>query len=83
MLGINIFASGGLAPGYSGAGMNPALCFGAAVAADAAAPGEEQNMQGLWIRFVGPMVASIAHGLLYVTVPPHHHDLYHDHEKAS
>ncbi|PYH84605.1 aquaporin [Aspergillus uvarum CBS 121591] len=47
--------------GYIGASVNPARCFGAYVASEF--PGYH------WIHWVGPLAASVAHGLVYFVDP--------------
>jgi glycerol uptake facilitator-like aquaporin len=49
-------------PGYGGAGLNPARCFGVFVGSRF--PGYH------WVHWVGAFVASIGHGLVYFVVPP-------------
>ncbi|KAJ5215684.1 MIP transporter [Penicillium cinerascens] len=48
--------------GYAGASINPARCFGVYVATSF--PSYH------WIHWVGPVVASIGHGIVYYVVPP-------------
>ncbi|KAJ5648635.1 hypothetical protein N7490_005007 [Penicillium lividum] len=48
--------------GYSGASVNPARCFGVYVATTF--PSYH------WIHWVGPLAASIGHGIIYFVVPP-------------
>ena len=89
ILAMNIFVSGGIAleDGYTGAGMNPARCFGPAIAT-----GEwvcvrlfllfnkmRFNLKfqhGQWVYWVGAIIASIIHALLYILVPPNHRNEY-------
>lgn len=49
-------------PGYGGASLNPARCFGVFVGSRF--PGWH------WIHWVGPTAASILHGVIYFLVPP-------------
>lgn len=49
-------------PGSGGAGLNPARCFGVFVGSRF--PGWH------WINWVGPLAASILHGIIYFIVPP-------------
>ncbi len=49
-------------PGYGGAGLNAARCFGVFVGSRF--PGWH------WVHWVAPFVASIFHGLVYFLVPP-------------
>ncbi|KAI1618522.1 aquaporin-like protein [Exophiala viscosa] len=49
-------------PGSGGAGLNPARCFGAFVGSRF--PGWH------WIHWIGPLGASILHGIIYFVVPP-------------
>jgi hypothetical protein len=59
-----IFIGGGIVPGYSGPIMNPARCFGPAVAMNA--------FEGQLIYWLGPLSASILTAVLYWAVPPQH-----------
>ncbi|ORX89975.1 aquaporin-like protein [Basidiobolus meristosporus CBS 931.73] len=63
-LGLNIFVSGGLTPGFGGAGANPAKFLGLAVAAN--------NYQQHWIPWIAPLLACIVQGAIYWVAPPHH-----------
>ena len=49
-------------PGYGGAGLNAARCFGVFVGSRF--PGWH------WVHWVAPFVASIFHGIVYFLVPP-------------
>jgi len=49
-------------PGSGGAGLNPARCFGVFVGSHF--PGWH------WINWVGPLAASMLHGVVYFIVPP-------------
>lgn len=49
-------------PGSGGAGLNPARCFGVFVGSRFPA--------WHWINWVGPLAASILHGIVYFIVPP-------------
>lgn len=59
-----IFIGGGIIPGYSGPIMNPARCFGPAVAMD--------NFEGQLIYWFGPLTASVLTAVIYWAVPPQH-----------
>lgn len=48
--------------GYGGAGLNPARCFGVFVASRF--PG------WAWVTWIGPLAASLFHGIIYFLVPP-------------
>jgi glycerol uptake facilitator-like aquaporin len=63
-LGLVSFSSSGVAPGYSGAGMNPARCFAFAIA--------RRDLKFNWIWWVGPALGGLLLALLYNTVPPFH-----------
>lgn len=63
-LGMLIFASSGLAPGYTGAGMNAARCIGSA-----AASGEWKHH---WVYWLGPVIAVVVHTIIYKLAPPTH-----------
>jgi glycerol uptake facilitator-like aquaporin len=54
--------------GYGGAAMNPSRCLGPAIAM--------YNLDNMWIWWVAPFFAAMAHGVLYILVPPHHESLY-------
>ncbi|KIX01814.1 uncharacterized protein Z518_09541 [Rhinocladiella mackenziei CBS 650.93] len=49
-------------PGFGGPGMNPARCFGVFVGSRF--PGWH------WVHWVGPLAASMFHGIVYFLVPP-------------
>lgn len=59
-----IFIGGGIVPGYSGPIMNPARCFGPAVAMNA--------FEGQLIYWFGPLSASVLIAVVYWAVPPQH-----------
>lgn len=61
LLGLLIFVSGQLlAPGYTSAGMNPARCFGPAVA-----EGGPALWQPQWVFWLGPFLAGLIFAILY------------------
>ncbi|MCO5564772.1 hypothetical protein L7F22_018440 [Adiantum nelumboides] len=61
LLGLLIFVSGQLlSPGYTSAGMNPARCFGPAVA-----EGGVDLWRPQWVFWLGPLLAAILFSLLY------------------
>jgi len=64
VLGLVSFASVGLAEGYPGAGLNPARCFGAAVARD--------DFTYQWIWWLGPFVGCLFQAVVYHIAPPYH-----------
>lgn len=49
-------------PGYGGASMNPARCFGVFV-------GSRFPSWG-WVTWAGPIAASVFHGVVYFLIPP-------------
>ncbi|KAL2830523.1 aquaporin-like protein [Aspergillus cavernicola] len=63
VLGICTFFTGFSRPGYTGFSGNPARCFGAMVGS--------RFSSYHWIHWVGPLTASVAHGVLYYLVPPY------------
>lgn len=64
LLGLLIFVSGQLlSPGYTSAGMNPARCFGPAVALGGAALWKPQ-----WVFWLGPFLAAALFAFLYRVV---------------
>ncbi|MCJ1475417.1 hypothetical protein MMC13_004079, partial [Lambiella insularis] len=63
-LGLTSFASAGLIPGYTGAGMNPARCFAFAVA--------RGGFHDQWIWWFGPLAGSLVQTACYWIVPPYH-----------
>ncbi|TVY83573.1 Aquaporin-4, partial [Lachnellula suecica] len=63
-LGLVSFSSVGLAPGYPGAGLNPARCFSFAVA--------RGTFQNQWIWWFGPVSGALVHSVVYHIVPPYH-----------
>lgn len=77
VIGMLVYVSGGLmdvAGGYTGAGLNPARCFGPAVAMG----GDLWRDQ--WVFWVGPLMACLAIAIIYHVVPPHHVELYRSRE---
>ncbi|MCO5560383.1 hypothetical protein L7F22_013998 [Adiantum nelumboides] len=61
LLGLLIFVSGQLlSPGYTSAGMNPARCFGPAVA-----EGGVDLWRPQWVFWLGPLLAAFLFALLY------------------
>ena len=82
-LGLGIFASSSLGGGsstpYTGAGMNPSLCYGILMSYSAIKnhpiPAFPTASAGY---FIGPMLAIFSHCLLYWTAPPHFDSEYHD-----
>jgi glycerol uptake facilitator-like aquaporin len=61
-LGLCTFVTSALNPGYTGASMNPARCFGLMAA---------QGRWNLhWVHWVGPIVAGALNGVLYWAIPP-------------
>ncbi|KAL7922905.1 aquaporin-like protein [Trichoderma austrokoningii] len=66
-LGLVTFSTSGIIPGYAGAQMNPAKCFGNGIA--------RLDLSYQWIYWFGPAVAGIMMGVLYNLIPPHHAEL--------
>jgi len=66
-LGLVSFASVGLAPGYPGAGMNPARCFAFAIARD--------DFSHQWIWWVGPLTGVLVQSAVYHIAPPYHREV--------
>ncbi|KAE8420232.1 MIP transporter [Aspergillus pseudocaelatus] len=64
-LGVVSWGSSFTRAGYAGASLNPARCFGVYVATSF--PGYH------WIHWVGPLAASIGHGIVYFIAPPWGH----------
>ncbi|KAK8147818.1 hypothetical protein G3M48_000991 [Beauveria asiatica] len=62
-LGVCIFSTSIIRPGYTGFSGNPGRCFGAMVGS--------HFSSYHWIQWIGPVCASISHGLLYYFVPPY------------
>ncbi|KAK8024901.1 hypothetical protein PG990_002724 [Apiospora arundinis] len=60
--GMVNFVTTGTAPGYGGATMNPARCFGMAVASG--------DWSEQWIWWVAPAISGILLALLYNPIPP-------------
>ncbi|KAK7920158.1 hypothetical protein PG985_008180 [Apiospora marii] len=60
--GMVNFVTTGTAPGYSGATMNPARCFGMAVASG--------DWSKQWVWWVAPAISGILLALLYNPIPP-------------
>ncbi|KAF5856360.1 hypothetical protein ETB97_007492 [Aspergillus alliaceus] len=61
-LGVLSWGSSFTRSGYAGASLNPARCFGVYVATTF--PGYH------WIHWVGPLTASVGHGIVYFVAPP-------------
>ncbi|KAE8145115.1 aquaporin-like protein [Aspergillus avenaceus] len=61
VLGVVCWATAFTRPGYIGASLNPARCFGAYVASEF--PGYH------WVHWVGPLAAAVAHGCVYLVDP--------------
>ncbi|KAJ5897851.1 aquaporin [Penicillium tannophilum] len=61
VVGVVCWATAFTREGYIGASLNPARCFGAYVASE--------FPTYHWIHWVGPLAASIAHGLVYFVDP--------------
>ncbi|KAH8591223.1 aquaporin-like protein [Bisporella sp. PMI_857] len=64
---LTSFSSVGLAPGYPGAGLNPARCFAFAVA--------RGDFTHQWIWWVGPFTAAMALTVVYYIAPPYHRQI--------
>ncbi|PCG96132.1 Major intrinsic protein [Penicillium occitanis (nom. inval.)] len=62
VLGTLSLGSAFVRTGFAGASMNPARCFGVFVATS--------FPTYHWIHWVGPIVASVAHGMVYYVAPP-------------
>ncbi|KAB8216171.1 aquaporin-like protein [Aspergillus novoparasiticus] len=61
VLGVVCWATAFTRPGYIGASLNPARCFGVYVASEF--PGYH------WVHWVAPLAAAVAHGLVYLIDP--------------
>jgi glycerol uptake facilitator-like aquaporin len=61
-LGLCTFVTGVAKPGYTGASMNPARCFGLMAA--------EGRWDLHWVHWAGPIVAGALNGVLYWAIPP-------------
>jgi glycerol uptake facilitator-like aquaporin len=62
VLGVLSFGTAIVRTGYGGASMNPARCMGAYVGS--------RFPEYAWIVWVGPISASIIHGVVYWALPP-------------
>ncbi|KIM83626.1 hypothetical protein PILCRDRAFT_69116 [Piloderma croceum F 1598] len=60
-LGLCTFVTAALKPGYTGASMNPARCFGLMAA--------EGRWDLHWVHWVGPIVAGALNAVLYWVIP--------------
>lgn len=78
-LGVVCLATAFTVPGYGGAGMNPARCLGVWVgsghslgvtAANPELGYQNSNGDRLWIYWIGPIAAGIAHAVMYLLLPP-------------
>ena len=61
-LGLCTFVTAALKPGYTGASLNPARCFGLMAA--------EWRWDLHWVHWADPIIAGALHGVLYWAVPP-------------
>lgn len=61
-LGLCTFATGAVKPGYAGAAMNPARCFGLMAA--------EGRWTLHWVHWAGALSAGLVNGLFYWAIPP-------------
>jgi len=61
-LGLCTLATGAVKPGYTGAAMNPARCFGFMAA--------EGRWDLHWVHWVGAVVAGVVNGVFYWAIPP-------------
>jgi len=61
-LGLCTFVTSTVKPGYTGASLNPARCFGLMAA--------EGRWDLHWVHWVGPIVAGALNGMLYWVIPP-------------
>jgi hypothetical protein len=65
-VGLVIFSTAQLIPGYTGAGVNPARCFGPALVGNG-------GWKDFWlVFFLGPLCAAVVHAPIYLLVPPNH-----------
>jgi glycerol uptake facilitator-like aquaporin len=65
-VGMVIFSTSQLIPGYTGAGVNPARCFGPAMVGNG-------EWKAFWlVFFLGPLCAAVVHAPIYLLVPPNH-----------
>lgn len=62
-VGVCLFATGLLKPGYTGTSLNPARCFGSFVAAEAFPDYH-------WVHWLGPITGAIINAVFYFIVPP-------------
>jgi glycerol uptake facilitator-like aquaporin len=60
-LGLCTFVTAALKPGYTGASMNPARCFGLMAA--------EGRWDLHWVHWVGPIVAGALNAAIYWVIP--------------
>jgi len=67
-LGAMTFATGIFRPGFSGASLNGARCFG--LFASSNFPSYH------WVHWVAPLAASAVHGVVYWILPPYKKDTY-------
>ncbi|KAJ7212420.1 hypothetical protein O6H91_Y476600 [Diphasiastrum complanatum] len=73
MIGMLIFISTGFTgkDSYTGAGMNPARCFGPAAVME-----EDNIWYGQWVFWAGPFAAGLVVALIYHIIPPQHVEIY-------
>jgi glycerol uptake facilitator-like aquaporin len=65
-VGMTIWATAALVPGYTGAGVNPARCFGPTLLSN-------DGWKAYWlVYFAGPLVAAACHVPIYLWAPPDH-----------
>jgi glycerol uptake facilitator-like aquaporin len=75
-VGMVIFSTSQLLPGYTGAGVNPARCFGPAMVGNG-------EWKAFWlVFFLGPVCAAVVHAPIYLLVPPNHVELS-EHKRSA
>ena len=78
ILGLLTWCSSGLAKGYTGAGMNPAMCFGTSFAT---------NWRGwndfLYVFLPGALIAAILHAPFFLIIPPNHDEIYNNYDMET
>lgn len=73
LVGMTIFVSGNLQPGYGGAGFNPARCLGPVASFSSEQP---KLREQYWVFLIAPATACVMEAIVYHLLPFDHSTLY-------